>query len=72
MSSIHILLGHTLMVHLKGILGGSRGILYLSSNNNTAFEFGIGHETNNYFELMAFKLTLRLAQEYGVTQLQIF
>jgi ribonuclease HI len=53
-------------------VGGLGGILYLSSNHNIAFKAGIGQETNNYCELMALKLTLQLAQEYGVTQLQIF
>jgi ribonuclease HI len=52
--------------------GGSRGILYLSSNHNISFKVGIGQETNNFCELMALKLVLKLAQEFGVTQLQIF
>jgi ribonuclease HI len=53
-------------------IGGSRRIVYLFSNHNTTFKAGIGQETNNYFELMVLKLTLQLAQEYGVTQLRIF
>lgn len=32
-----------------------------------AFKAGIGQGINNYCELMALKLTLQLAQEYGVT-----
>jgi ribonuclease HI len=62
------------MVPCKGIppKGGSGGILYLSSNHSIYFKAGIGQETNNYCELMALKLVLRLAQEFGVSQIQIF
>jgi hypothetical protein len=39
----------------------SGGILYLSSNHSISFKVGIGQETNNYCELMALKLVLRMA-----------
>jgi hypothetical protein len=52
--------------------GGARGISYLSSNHCISFKAGIGQESNNYCELMELKLILQLAQEHGVSQLQIF
>jgi hypothetical protein len=52
--------------------GGVGGILYLSSNHCISFKAGIGQESNNYYELMALKLILQLAQEHGVSQIQIF
>jgi ribonuclease HI len=51
--------------------GGSRGILYLYSDHNISFKEKIGQETNKFCEMMALKLVLKLAQEFGVTQLQI-
>ena len=52
--------------------GGSGGILYLSSDHSIPFKAGMGQDTNNFYEMMALKLVLKLAQEFGVTQLQIF
>jgi ribonuclease HI len=49
-----------------------RGILYLGSNHYILFKVGIGKETNNFYELTTLKLMLQLAQEYGVSQLQIY
>jgi ribonuclease HI len=37
-----------------------------------SFKVGIGQETNNFYELMALKLILQLAQEHGVQQIKIF
>jgi len=49
-----------------------RGILYLGSNHYILFKVGIGKETNNFYEPTTLKLMLQLAQEYGVSQLQIY
>lgn len=54
------------------IKGGAGGILYLSSNHSISFKAGIGQETNNFCQMMALKLVLRLAKEFGVTHFQIF
>jgi hypothetical protein len=43
--------------------GGVGGILFLSQNHSLKFKAGIGSETNNFCELMALKLVLKLAQE---------
>jgi ribonuclease HI len=42
----------------KPSIRGLGGILYLSSNHIIDFKAGIEQETNNYCELMDFKLTL--------------
>jgi hypothetical protein len=36
-----------------------------------SLKVGVGHGTNNYSELLALKLVLMLAQEYGVKKIQI-
>jgi ribonuclease HI len=52
--------------------GGAGGILYLSQNYSTKLKYRIGNESNNFYELMALKLVLKLAQELGVSHLQIY
>jgi ribonuclease HI len=48
------------------------GILHISTKHSISFKAGVGQETNNYCELMALKLVLMLAQEFGVSHIQIF
>jgi ribonuclease HI len=55
----------------KPPIGGAGGILYLSDSHFLKFKVGIGRSTNNKAELLALKLTLRLAVEHGVQKLQV-
>ena len=51
---------------------GAGGILYFSDRHYISFKAGLGLGTNNYAELCALKLLLRLARMHNLDQLQIF
>lgn len=51
---------------------GAGGIIFLEKSHSLKFRAGLVQGTNNYAELMAFKLHLTLASEKGITNLQIF
>jgi hypothetical protein len=52
--------------------GGVGGIIYLSPSHTISFKDGIGPATNNFVNLWLSNLVLMMAQERGVTQIQIF
>jgi ribonuclease HI len=47
------------------------GILHISPTHNISFKVGLGIDTNKLCELMSLKLVLTLAQEQGISQIQI-
>ena len=54
------------------MLCGAGGMLYLSDRHFISFKAGLGLGTNNYAELCALKLLLRLARMHNLDKLQIF
>ena len=53
-------------------LCGARGILFLKEDHFYTFKAGLGVGTNNYAELYALKLLLRLALDKQVSKIQVF
>jgi ribonuclease HI len=53
-------------------LGGAGGIIYFFGSHTISFKLGIGPVPNNLVEMLASKLALTLATEYGIIRIQIF
>ena len=51
---------------------GAGGILFISDSHYVSFKAGLGLGTNNYAELCALKLLLRLSRKYNLDKIQVF
>lgn len=53
-------------------MGGGGVVLFFNDKNSIQFQGGFGGGTNNYAELMALRMLLTKAWEWGVSTLQVF
>ena len=51
---------------------GAGGILFISDRHFVTFKAGLGLGTNNFAELCALKLLLRLTQKHNLDKIQVF
>ena len=51
---------------------GAGGILFISDIHYVSFKAGLGLGTNNYEELCALKLLLRLTRQHNLGKIQVF
>ena len=51
---------------------GARGMLFISDIHYVSFKAGLGLGTNDYAELCALKLLLRLTRKHNLNKIQVF
>ena len=54
------------------LICGAGGILFISDIRYVSFKAGLGLGTNNYAELCALKLLLRLTRKHNLNKIQVF